>query len=186
MARENKSRYALLGILSFHPMSGYDLKKQIEQTTNHFWHEDFAQIYPILKQLEAEGLTTSTVEKQEGRPERHIYALTEKGWGALRNWIAKPVSSQVRRNELLLKLFFADHVPVAVSIEHVQQFREFQLVLQEAFQRLKDSITQQHPVSKQSTYWLLTVNYGACVSQALINWCDDTLAQLGQLDDTTT
>ena len=30
MAKENKSRYAVLGMLSLGPMSGYDIKKVIE------------------------------------------------------------------------------------------------------------------------------------------------------------
>jgi PadR family transcriptional regulator, regulatory protein AphA len=181
MARENKSRYALLGMLSLRPMSGYDLKKQIECTTAHFWKEDIAQIYPMLKQLEAEGLTTSAAEKQEGRPERRIYALTDQGWEALRDWITKPVAEQVKRNELLLKLFFASHVPVAVSVEHVQQYRATQQGALATLEQLKQSLQQQP--SKRTAYWLMTISYGIHHLRALIAWCDETLEQLAHLDD---
>src|SRR2546423_1494831 len=109
MGKENKSRYALLGMLSLQPMSGYDLKKFIEESTANFWQENYAQIYPMLRQLTEEGLTTSHIEKQEKRPERRIYALTEQGWDELRRWLTEPVEPQVERNELLLKLFFARH-----------------------------------------------------------------------------
>ena len=51
MSKENKSRYALLGMLSLQPMSGYDLKKFTEESTANFWQENYAQIYPILRQL---------------------------------------------------------------------------------------------------------------------------------------
>ncbi len=98
MPQANKSRYALLGLLSLKPMSGYELKKTIEQSTHHFWHEDFPQIYPMLKQLESEGLTVSRNEHQEGRPERHIYTLTEHGWETLRQWLSLPPVLQVERN----------------------------------------------------------------------------------------
>ena len=182
MARENKSRYALLGLLSLRPMSGYDLKKQIERTTTHFWKEDIAQIYPMLKQLEAEGLATSTAEKQEGRPERRIYALTDQGWEALREWIARPMAEQVKRNELLLKLFFANHLPVAVSVEHVQQYRATQQATLDTLERLKQSL-QQKPPSKRLAYWLMTVSYGIHNMRALIAWCDETLEQLAHLED---
>jgi len=63
VSRENKSRYALLGMLSYMPMSGYDLRKFIESSTSNFWSESYAQIYPMLKQLTREGLTTSHTEK---------------------------------------------------------------------------------------------------------------------------
>jgi DNA-binding PadR family transcriptional regulator len=185
MARENKSRYALLGLLSLRPMSGYDLKKQIECTTTHFWKEDIAQIYPMLKQLEAEGLTTGTAEKQEGRPERRIYMLTDQGWEALRDWIAKPVAEQVKRNELLLKLFFASHMPVAVSVEHVQQYRATQQGVLATLERLKQSTIQQQPGSKRTIYWLMTINHGIHHMRALLAWCDETLEQLAHLDDTS-
>jgi len=51
--QQYKSRYALLGMLSLQPMSGYDLKKFTEWGTANFWQENYAQIYPMLRQLTA-------------------------------------------------------------------------------------------------------------------------------------
>ena len=65
MTKENKSKYALLGILSMCPGSGYDIKKLMEQSTSNFWSESYGQIYPILKQLVAADLATRHTEKQE-------------------------------------------------------------------------------------------------------------------------
>ena len=79
MAKENKSKYAVLGVLSICPGSGYDIKKFMEQSTSNFWNESYGQIYPILKQLVEEGLAASHAEKQEGKPEKYIYTLTEQG-----------------------------------------------------------------------------------------------------------
>src|SRR5438045_3830581 len=95
MGKENKSKYAVLGMLSLAPMSGYDLKKNIEMSTGNFWTESYGQIYPMLKQLAEEGLTTSHIEKKEGRPERHVYTLTDNGWEALRHWLTEPVEYQL-------------------------------------------------------------------------------------------
>src|SRR5713101_9932570 len=72
MSKENKSRYAILGILSQGPMSGYAIKKFIEASISNFWNESYGQIYPILKQLSEEGLTSTHAEKQEGKPERYV------------------------------------------------------------------------------------------------------------------
>jgi hypothetical protein len=44
--RATTSRYALLGMLSLGPGSGYDLKKRIEGSLAHFWSESYGQIYP--------------------------------------------------------------------------------------------------------------------------------------------
>jgi DNA-binding PadR family transcriptional regulator len=181
MSKENKSRYALLGMLSLQPMSGYDLKKFIEGSTANFWQENYAQIYPMLKQLAEEGLATSHLEKQEKRPERRIYALTEKGEETLRRWLTEPVEQQIKRNELLLKLFFARHASTNVSIEHVRRFRLLQTQLLQRYDEIEASLKQSFPEHKDLPYWLITLSYGRHVAQAFLAWSDETLATLEQL-----
>ena len=110
MAKENKSKYAVMGVLSICPASGYDIKKFMECSTSNFWNESYGQIYPILKQLVEEGLAARHAEKQEGKPEKYIYTLTEQGKEGLRDWLSESVESGVDRNELLLKLFL---VPIS-------------------------------------------------------------------------
>lgn len=178
MSKESKSKYALLGMLSLQAMSGYNLKKAIEQGTSNFWNEDFAQIYPILKQLEREGLTTSHSEKQEGRPERHVHTLTEKGWDELKNWLVEPAMPQVERNELLLKLFFSDHIPLAASIEHIQRFRTLQQNLLDKYEHIEQSLLPQAEEKRRAMYWLITLRYGKHITHALLAWCDETIATL--------
>lgn len=185
MSKENKSKYALLGLLSVGPQSGYDLKKFTEGTTDNFWHENYAQIYPMLKQLMREGLTDCHAEKQEGRPERYVYALTDKGWQALREWLEEPVERQVERNELLLKLFFGSEIPVAVSIEHVQTFRQLQSSLLRKYEAIEASVKSEHAHDPKLPYWLITASYGRHIAQALIAWSDETLAILASLNGVT-
>src|SRR5262245_4630585 len=97
MPKENRSRYALLGLLSWGPMSGYDIKKVAEQSIANFWNESYGQIYPMLKRLAAEGLATASGEKQVGKPDRYVYALTEQGRKALQGWLRKPAGQEVGR-----------------------------------------------------------------------------------------
>ena len=82
--RANTSRHAILGVLGFCPMSGYDVKKLIERSIAHFWNESYGQIYPILNRLAAEGFAERRREKQRGKPDRHVYSLTDKGRAELR------------------------------------------------------------------------------------------------------
>ncbi|HZR44710.1 MAG TPA: PadR family transcriptional regulator [Ktedonobacteraceae bacterium] len=175
MSKENKSRYALLGALSYAPMSGYDLKKFMEGSTSNFWNESYAQIYPMLKQLTNEGLTVSHTERQEGRPERHVYALTDKGWEELRRWLAEPAERQVERNELLLKLFFGTRVSVATNIEHIQRYRGLVAGSLQQFEGIEATIKTQYAENPELPYWLITLSYGKHISQALLNWCDETI-----------
>ncbi|MDF2869325.1 MAG: hypothetical protein K0R05_900 [Anaerocolumna sp.] len=56
MAIKNKTRYAILGILSIHSGTGYDIKKYCDTVISNFWNENFGHIYPVLNQLLSEGL----------------------------------------------------------------------------------------------------------------------------------
>ena len=181
MSKENKSKYAILGVLSYGPMSGYAIKKFIQQSISNFWNESYGQIYPILKQLTSEGLASSHTEKQEGKPERYMYTLTGKGWEALQQWLTEPAEHLVGRIEILLKLFFGRHTAVSTNIEHVQRFRTLQVQLLHKYTEIEKHINANCSDETERIYLLMTVSYGLHESQALVAWCDETLAALSTL-----
>ena len=121
--RANTSRHAILGVLSLCPMSGYDVKKLIERSIAHFWNESYGQIYPILNRLAAEGFAERRRETQRGKPDRHVYSLTDKGRAELRRWLAIPARHEPVRSELLLKLFLGVAGPVTDSIAQIEHYQ---------------------------------------------------------------
>ena len=53
----NSTSYVILGGLSVEPnLSGYDMRKGIQNSIGYFWGESYGQIYPALKRLASEGL----------------------------------------------------------------------------------------------------------------------------------
>jgi DNA-binding PadR family transcriptional regulator len=184
MAKENKSKYAVLGILSMCPGSGYDIKKFMEQSTSNFWSESYGQIYPILKQLVEEGLATSHTEKQEGRPERYIYTLTGNGLEELRKWLTEPIEYTVERNELLLKLLFGRQGSIADNIEHVKQFRLLQEQLLQKYRGIEAYLKANCADDADQTYSLITLRYGILRCQALLTWCEETIDTLRKFAET--
>lgn len=179
--REIKSRYAVLGMLSIAPMSGYDIKKRVGESISNFWTESYGQIYPILKSLMAEKLVTKTVEKGAGKPDRHVYELTDRGRKELQRWLTEGVTPKVERNELLLKLFFGEEVSFETNIRHVEGFRELQRGLLEKYKAIEKEIKAEYADNSNLPYWLLTVSYGQHVSRALLDWCDEALAKLNKM-----
>ncbi|GCF10040.1 PadR family transcriptional regulator [Dictyobacter arantiisoli] len=179
---ENKSRYAILGMLTIAPMSGYDLKKFTEKSMNYFWNENYAWIYPTLKQLEQEGLVVSSQEKQEGRPDRHLYTLTEQGRAELRRWLNEPtVFHETPRNEHLLKMFFADQVPLSITIEQMRFWREAlqnMLTSLEDLDRQASVVALEQKVPQGRPYRLLALSYGLHMGRAQLVWCEETIAKL--------
>jgi len=181
MAKENKSKYAVMGVLSICPGSGYDIKKFMEGSTSNFWSESYGQIYPILKQLVEEGLAASHAEKQEGKPEKYIYTLTEHGKEGLRDWLLESVAYAIERNELLLKLFFGAHIPPEKNKEHVYAFQEFQSQLLKKYEGIERALSAEAENDTTLFYPLMTVRYGIHRCRAFLTWCDETLITLHHL-----
>ena len=183
--KENKSKYAIMGILSMGPMSGYDIKKKFEKSLSYFWSESYGQIYPILKNLAKQGLATRSIEKQTGKPDRHIYALTAKGRKALQDWMIQPVGRQIGRHEILLKLFFGQQISLADNIRQVEQFRKLQSQKLKEITAAKAMLEADYKDNPNLPYWLMTVRYGQYVNRAYIRWSDESLAVLRGMEQET-
>ena len=179
--REVKSKYAILGMLSIAPMSGYDIKKEVETSISNFWTESYGQIYPVLKTLITEKLVTKNVESETGKPDRHVYSLTAKGRKELRRWLLEGSAPKVQRNEFLLKLFFGEEIPVKANIARVEQYRDLQRALLQKYEAVEKQITRDNAGNPNLPYWLMTVRYGEHISRALLLWCDSTLAELKRM-----
>lgn len=179
---ENRTRYAVLGALTVEPMSGYDLKRFFEQGVSFFWAESYGQIYPILKQLHAEGLVANAADESggasvrsggPGHPRRAVHAITPAGRDALARWIGEPAEPQAgRRLEILLKLFFARQGGAGAAHRLVADFRAHHVALLATYAATDARLQADHPGHPDLPFWLLTVSYGEHASRALVAWCD--------------
>jgi DNA-binding PadR family transcriptional regulator len=181
MARQSRTRYTVLGVLTLGPKSGYDIKKFIERSVGNFWRESYGQIYPTLKQLDADGLVSHKVEDRQGRPDRIVYRITGKGRQELRDWLVQPVEIEIPRHELLLKLFFGTQVPVEANLEHVAQYHKevetWISQLAEGAQLLREKYGD----TDEGVYWLLTIRQGILVGEALRQWCEEATTELERM-----
>lgn len=183
MARTpNRTRYAILGMLAEQSLSGYGIKKIIEETIDHFWQESHGQLYPILHQLAQEGKIIGE-EIKTGKRSSTIYKITDKGKQELKNWLKKPVFSAPQRSELTLKLFFGGNTEVATNLEHVkrQQLKMQQRIAQ--FIALEAELKQQYPNDPNLPYWLITLRNGYLVSKGWLQWCEETIKVLTELEN---
>jgi len=170
--------YAILGLLSIEPMSGYDIRQNLRESLSHFWSESYGQIYPALKRLAAEGLIAPARAAASGARDRRLYTLTRRGRARLRRWLAEPPRPQPPRNELLLKLFFGRLAPPGACAEHVRGLRERQehlLALLEEIGRRLQVERRGHPDLR---FWQLALDAGIAHCHSLIGWCDRTLGAL--------
>lgn len=170
-----KTPFAILGALSMWPMSGYDIRKVLERGMGRYWAESYGQIYPFLKQLLARGSIRKSEEKGRGKPDRHVYSLTEKGRKELKEWLVRPAGPAPCREELLLKLFFGSQVEPFVCIGQIQRFRDYHRNSLRDSEQIEKSLVGAEE-SPDSIYWLITMKFSQHVSRALMAWCDEALA----------
>jgi len=69
----------ILAELLSRPYHGYELKRQVEWILGDAFVINNNHLYPALRRFEQLGAITREVERQHGRPDRHIYHITERG-----------------------------------------------------------------------------------------------------------
>jgi len=65
--------------LNFKQKHGYEIKKEVENILGEKYSINNNMLYPILKHFEDMGAVQKQIEQQEGKPNRHIYTITEIG-----------------------------------------------------------------------------------------------------------
>jgi DNA-binding PadR family transcriptional regulator len=116
--------YLMLGMLRLGATSGYAIKKATDLSTRFFWPTSLAQVYPELAALE-EARLVSRADDPQGARARSAYTVTATGDDALLAWLrsSREAPSQFR-DECVLKLFFADALPVEDQIALLGRLRD--------------------------------------------------------------
>jgi len=68
----------VLGLLMSGPKTGYRIKAITGKMTTSY-NLSLNQIYPALRKIEAAGLVKKEVVFQTGKPNKHVYSITDKG-----------------------------------------------------------------------------------------------------------
>ncbi len=105
------TEYVILGTLMPGSRHGYEIMRFLASALEATWRVSTSQLYLLLKRLEKEKCLESSLESQEIRPSKRVYALTPAGRKAFEEWLRAPVV-HVRdfRAEFLSKLFFFHHL----------------------------------------------------------------------------
>ncbi|HEV2115934.1 MAG TPA: PadR family transcriptional regulator [Terriglobales bacterium] len=175
MSRRGATEFAILGLLTVEPMSGYDLRKHFQESLIYFWNESYGQIYPTLKGLARQGLVASIKAEQTGKRDRQVYSLTSKGRERLREWLGLPPQPQPIRNEFLLKIFLGREARDGALGDHVRRLQAEHEKLLAMYLIIGDSVRREHAKSPNLKYWMLCLSHGIRMRRAEIEWCKEAL-----------
>jgi len=172
--------YAVLGLLTFGPMSGYDVLKLAEQSIAHFWSPAKSHVYTELRRLARLGLATEERVQQESRPNKRVYAITDEGREVLELWLTEgPSEPDHVRSAFTVRMFFgnlASRSSIIARVEEQRRNAERTLAeLRAAETEIKDDDSLFFPY--------LTLKAGLAYSEAEIRWADETLVALRERED---
>lgn len=181
MARCNKSFFAILGIISKGEMSGYDIRTILEKTSRFYWSESNAQIYPTLKTLEEKGYVVSRVMECSGARQCRKYTITDEGQKKLMIWLEETCEFPKHREEMLLKMTMAQHMPTELILKHVLQYEkevdERLIYLREVKKHIESHFLNQ----PRYPFLLITYNHVDLVLKAKKQWVKETVEQLKKM-----
>ena len=156
MAKEKKTKFVILGFLLNGSMSGYEIGEMIKQSTNNFWQESDASIYPTLKVLAKEGLVSSETVSV-GQRKKEMFAMTPLGKKAFLEWFKRPPDRDWHREEFLLKLFFTDETTEEQMQHHCDARQQKLQALLGEYKEIEAFLQKLLP---QKPYWLKTLRVG--------------------------
>ena len=179
MPKTNNTYYAILGMLnSKGPLSGYDINKIFEKTSNWYWTESNAQLYPMLKKLEEKRLVTSSLCQSGQARQRRCYKITPTGIKNLKDWLKEPVEERPKREELLLKLRFSSLSDTPTVLKHLKQFKHNVIGKLLKLDTIIDEIDQVFEGKPDREYLTLTTEYAKDILSAKIKWAQKSIAAL--------
>lgn len=174
MAREKKIDMVVLGLLSHEPLTGYDIKKEIDGAISFFWKGSFGNIYPTLKELEAHGLVARSAGKlgkaEDSGREKIAYSITDSGREALKEWLNDEKASNELRYETLLKLFFGANAGRDITLKNIEAFEQkiaADLKLLKFYKGNLEKVLD----NDDHVYFYLTVSFGVETYEAYLKWC---------------
>ena len=170
MGKDRKIDMVILGLLSHEDLTGYDIKKQIDEAIGFFWKGSFGSIYPALGEMEKSGQIKKLPDRSSGSREKIKYRITKDGKNALKEWLKEEQSSNDLKYETLLKLYFGGVEKPEVSIHNIELFEEKIKADLNVLKWYKSNLEKVLDNNEHLHYYL-TVTFGIDTYEAYLKWC---------------
>jgi PadR family transcriptional regulator, regulatory protein AphA len=177
--------YAVLGMLTFEEMSGYDLGKLIDHSIAHFGFQPArSQVYAALRKLVELGWATERVVAQHDRPDKRLYRITSDGEQALRMWLESPnIGREVVKSPFLLKVYLGAMIPPETLLAQMKEAHRQAVEELEALEEIEGEI--ERLARPDLRFPALVLRYGIAHNRASVAWTDEMLKELETVSAST-
>ncbi|MDU0204410.1 MULTISPECIES: PadR family transcriptional regulator [Paenibacillus] len=129
------SQDVILGTLMDRSLTGYEIKQLFETLYSYFYSSSYGTIYPMLHRMEKDELLTKESILQDGKPNKNVYTITEKGKKQFNEYLQSPIEAENVKSDFLMRLFFGEYVGNSKVIEWLEKA---QIQIMEQLDQLKD------------------------------------------------
>ena len=173
-------KHGILGLLNYSDMNGYEILETFRDSLAHFWNAQKSQVYRELASLEIDGFISGNWVEQNGKPDKKVYSITDKGRCELLEWLADDLKITYR-DPLLMKTFFLGERSIEENIAFFEKLRDSYSLRYDAFTSVDDSndqYSEELSDSYRSMFWGFTISYGRRRSRMVIEWCEECIESL--------
>jgi PadR family transcriptional regulator AphA len=178
-------QYAILGILTYFSLSGYNLGKLLNKAFNSFWNASLSQIYRELGKLEKKGYVSSVIQEQNDRPDKRVYSITPEGQKAFDKWLTQlpDTLTPPMRDEFALRIFFGGKLSLPQLRSQFERFLEEKKAISQTMIDNKQKIMEivlanRNPDEKEEIGMRFIARRAQLCEQALIQWAEECLAEI--------
>jgi DNA-binding PadR family transcriptional regulator len=165
--------YEILGLVGRNGAGAHDLLRMTRRGRMLDWAGE-SQYYAEPKRLARLGYLEARKEPGKTR-ERTVFALTEKGLEALREWARTPVAFTPVKSEVLTRMLIADLVGEATTRESIATLRED---IADLSARLEQSEASAELLPHRSKYLLLVTAFLRGLLDLHLEWIDEVEREL--------
>lgn len=177
--------HAILGFVNYKPITGYDLKKVLDASINHFWPANQSQIYRTLARLAEKGHVEIEFVQQRDLPNRKLYHITEEGQSEFRRWVGDAPAQEIFREPFLVQCFFlgalSDEGVLEVLEAKAQELREWLV----EFGRMAEAMNSgdlDPGSARDQFFWCLPLDRGLWHVQSTLDWTEETIQRIKRME----
>ena len=161
--------YIILGMIYDDNLTGYDIKKYIENGIGVFYKASYGSLYPALKKLTEKGFLTMYEEPLGGR-QKNYYKITNEGKKVFLDWLVLPINVLDGTNTHLAKVYFFDKLSSDIR---ERQLLEYEINNENYLRKLQALENDFDKMDNKDCFYykLSTLYYGICITQETLRWC---------------
>jgi DNA-binding PadR family transcriptional regulator len=175
--------HAILGMLSYKPLTGYDLKKIMQESSFMHWSGNNNQIYKALLELNDNGFVTNEVRHQDHSPSKKIYTITDDGLLELKKWLKSSPDTPEIKKTFLVQLAWANQLSnaeIEAILDQYEQEIKGNLAIEQS--RKNQGVFSPDRTPRETVIWSLIHENIFSLYINELNWIEKVRQAIRQFD----